>query len=110
MDTQRCPLQLGSFAYTTRDVMYQWNKARQVVIASDLMLSQFDIIATPSGFENTTRISGRQVLNATDVIVPAASYGLLRDPGVRPLCPHHGPLMGLLLDQQGGYVGQSGPW
>nr|XP_045622071.1 gamma-aminobutyric acid receptor subunit alpha-2-like [Procambarus clarkii] len=55
MDTQRCPLQLGSFAYTTRDVVYRWNEERRIVIAPDLMLSQFDLIATPSGFENTTR-------------------------------------------------------
>ncbi|XP_071545500.1 gamma-aminobutyric acid receptor alpha-like [Panulirus ornatus] len=48
----------SNFAYTTRDVIYRWNKARQVVIASDLMLSQFDLIATPSGFENTTRTAG----------------------------------------------------
>nr|APC26106.1 GABA receptor alpha-like protein [Homarus americanus] len=58
MDTQRCPLKLGSFAYTTQDVIYRWNENRQVVIASDLMLSQFDLIATPSGFENTTRRAG----------------------------------------------------
>ncbi|XP_063869283.1 gamma-aminobutyric acid receptor alpha-like [Scylla paramamosain] len=58
MDTQRCPLRLGSFAYTTRDVLYRWNAARQVVTAPDLMLSQFDLIATPSSFENTTRRTG----------------------------------------------------
>ncbi|XP_064079287.1 gamma-aminobutyric acid receptor alpha-like isoform X4 [Macrobrachium nipponense] len=58
MDIQHCPLKLGSFAYTTRDVIYQWNQDRQVVIASDLMLSQFDLIAAPSGRENTTRRSG----------------------------------------------------
>nr|XP_027217864.1 gamma-aminobutyric acid receptor alpha-like [Penaeus vannamei] len=58
MDTQHCPLRLGSFAYTTRDVLYKWNRARQVVIAPDLMLSQFDLIAAPSGTENTTRRGG----------------------------------------------------
>ncbi|XP_063610226.1 gamma-aminobutyric acid receptor alpha-like [Penaeus indicus] len=58
MDTQHCPLRLGSFAYTTRDVLYKWNQARQVVIAPDLMLSQFDLIAAPSGTENTTRRGG----------------------------------------------------
>ncbi|XP_037787749.1 gamma-aminobutyric acid receptor alpha-like [Penaeus monodon] len=58
MDTQHCPLKLGSFSYTTRDVVYRWNKDRQVVIAPDLMLSQFDLIAAPSGDENTTRRAG----------------------------------------------------
>ncbi|XP_066937073.1 gamma-aminobutyric acid receptor alpha-like isoform X1 [Macrobrachium rosenbergii] len=58
MDTQHCPLQLGSFAYTTREVVYKWNVERQVVIASDLMLSQFDLVAVPSGMENITRRAG----------------------------------------------------
>ncbi|KAK8394448.1 hypothetical protein O3P69_006559 [Scylla paramamosain] len=73
MDTQRCPPKDGLLgctdwlclawytcrvAYTTRDVVYRWNGDRQVVIAPDLMLSQFDLIATPSGFENTTRLTG----------------------------------------------------
>lgn len=95
MDTQRCPLKLGScelsdvgkvfeefytishsygssrmcfiqdnvpltfmfFAclpvgYTTRDVVYRWNPARQVAIAEDMKLSQFDLVDCPSG--NTT--------------------------------------------------------
>ncbi|CAL4111700.1 unnamed protein product, partial [Meganyctiphanes norvegica] len=58
MDTQKCPLKLGSFGYTTDDVVYKWNKDRQVVIAPDLMLSQFDLIGSPSGFENDTRRAG----------------------------------------------------
>ncbi|XP_068229630.1 gamma-aminobutyric acid receptor alpha-like [Palaemon carinicauda] len=45
-------------AYTTREVVYKWNVERQVVIASDLILSQFDLIAVPSGMENITRRAG----------------------------------------------------
>ncbi|KAJ8976144.1 hypothetical protein NQ317_018116 [Molorchus minor] len=48
MDIQRCPLKFGSFGYTSRDVIYRWNKARQVAIAEDMKLSQFDLIATPA--------------------------------------------------------------
>ncbi|XP_014476933.1 PREDICTED: gamma-aminobutyric acid receptor alpha-like [Dinoponera quadriceps] len=48
MDTQRCPLQFGSFSYTTRDVIYKWNSARQVAIAEDMKLSQFDLVANPT--------------------------------------------------------------
>lgn len=50
----------STVAYTTRDVLYKWNRARQVVIAPDLMLSQFDLIAAPSGTENTTRRGGKE--------------------------------------------------
>ncbi|XP_029667947.1 gamma-aminobutyric acid receptor alpha-like isoform X2 [Formica exsecta] len=48
MDMQRCPLQFGSFGYTTRDVIYKWNSARQVAIAEDMKLSQFDLVANPT--------------------------------------------------------------
>ncbi|KAK6618047.1 hypothetical protein RUM44_002489 [Polyplax serrata] len=49
MDTQRCPLKFGSFGYTTNDVVYKWNSQRQIVIAEDMKLSQFDLIANISG-------------------------------------------------------------
>ncbi|KAG5895167.1 hypothetical protein JTB14_007335 [Gonioctena quinquepunctata] len=48
MDIQRCPLKFGSFGYTDDDVIYRWNGARQVAIAEDMKLSQFDLIATPA--------------------------------------------------------------
>ncbi|XP_071638259.1 GABA-gated ion channel isoform X2 [Temnothorax longispinosus] len=53
MDTQRCPLQFGSFGYTTRDVIYKWNSARQVAIAEDMKLSQFDLVANPTANHST---------------------------------------------------------
>ncbi|KAJ1530887.1 hypothetical protein ONE63_005729 [Megalurothrips usitatus] len=48
MDIQKCPLKFGSFGYTTRDVLYRWNPARQVAIADDMKLSQFDLISNPA--------------------------------------------------------------
>ncbi|KAL6256803.1 hypothetical protein P5V15_011742 [Pogonomyrmex californicus] len=53
MDTQRCPLRFGSFGYTTRDVIYKWNSARQVAIAEDMKLSQFDLVANPTANHST---------------------------------------------------------
>ncbi|CAO1428756.1 unnamed protein product [Diamesa serratosioi] len=47
MDVQRCPLKLGSFGYTTTDVLYQWN-SRAVAISDDLKMSQFDLIEVRS--------------------------------------------------------------
>ncbi|XP_076348357.1 gamma-aminobutyric acid receptor alpha-like [Tachypleus tridentatus] len=49
MDMQRCPLRIGSFAYSSADVLYLWNPARRVVIHPDMKMSQFDLIDKPSG-------------------------------------------------------------
>ncbi|KOC71088.1 Gamma-aminobutyric acid receptor alpha-like [Habropoda laboriosa] len=58
MDTQRCPLQFGSFGYTKRDVIYKWNSARQVAIAEDMKLSQFDLVANPTAnYSSATTLS-----------------------------------------------------
>nr|CAD7432527.1 unnamed protein product [Timema monikensis] len=82
MDIQRCPLKFGScelkfslmklgvktpdarsckygVGYTVGDVVYRWNKARQVAIAEDMKLSQFDLIATPSANQTDQLKSGR---------------------------------------------------
>jgi gamma-aminobutyric acid receptor subunit alpha len=40
-------------------VLYRWNRARQVAIAEDMKLSQFDLIATPSANQTDVLQSGR---------------------------------------------------
>ena len=55
---------LLAVGYTTNDVVYRWNKARQVAIAEDMKLSQFDLIATPSANQTDILQSGR-----TDVAI-----------------------------------------
>ncbi|CAH0561211.1 unnamed protein product [Brassicogethes aeneus] len=57
MDIQRCPLKFGSFGYTNQDVIYRWNKHRQVAIAEDMKLSQFDLIATPAANNTDTLVN-----------------------------------------------------
>ncbi|XP_015834304.1 GABA-gated ion channel isoform X1 [Tribolium castaneum] len=57
MDIQRCPLKFGSFGYTAQDVLYRWNAARQVAIAEDMKLSQFDLIATPAANHTDTIVN-----------------------------------------------------
>ena len=82
MDRQRCPLKIGScksllglvwpclalcgpascwslsslVGYSASDLMYQWTAGRGVNIASDMKLSQFDLISTPTGNE-TVRLN-----------------------------------------------------
>ncbi|CAG9835258.1 unnamed protein product [Diabrotica balteata] len=58
MDIQKCPLTFGSFGYTKKDVLYRWNYARQVAIADDMKLSQFDLIGTPSGNNSFNPFNG----------------------------------------------------
>jgi gamma-aminobutyric acid receptor subunit alpha len=45
--------------YTSNDVLYRWNAARQIAIAEDMKLSQFDLIGTPSANETDILQSGR---------------------------------------------------
>ena len=51
----RNPISVG---YTSQDVSYNWTTGRGVNIASDMKLSQFDLIATPTGNETTERSKG----------------------------------------------------
>ena len=72
MDKQNCPLYIGSceltytkhhspyllpsfitVGYSESDVLYRWTKGRGVNIASDMKLSQFDLIQTPTGNATT---------------------------------------------------------
>ncbi|KAK3576884.1 hypothetical protein CHS0354_012941 [Potamilus streckersoni] len=50
LDTQKCPLYLGSFAYAIEDVVYEWRfgSMNSVEISSDMRLSQFDLMSYPS--------------------------------------------------------------
>jgi len=44
--------------YTTQDVLYKWNPARQVAIADDMKLSQFDLIDTPAANQTDVHQAG----------------------------------------------------
>ena len=46
-------------AYTSSDVTYQWTAGRGVNIASDMKLSQFDLISTPTGNETMSLNHGK---------------------------------------------------
>lgn len=76
MDTQRCPLQFGSFGYTKRDVIYKWNSARQVAIAEDMKLSQFDLVANP-----TANYSASTTLSHTEYSMLLVYFHLQRHMG-----------------------------
>ncbi|KAG5682912.1 hypothetical protein PVAND_012230 [Polypedilum vanderplanki] len=45
MDRQSCPLILGSYAYTSRELIYEWYNNNSVSFDSGMALSQFDLIS-----------------------------------------------------------------
>ncbi|XP_063224797.1 gamma-aminobutyric acid receptor subunit alpha-2-like [Bacillus rossius redtenbacheri] len=47
MDRQSCPLLLGSYAYTSRELVYRWQSDSSVDFVSGLALSQFDLMSSP---------------------------------------------------------------
>ncbi|ENN83250.1 hypothetical protein YQE_00390, partial [Dendroctonus ponderosae] len=48
MDRQSCPLILATYAYTSRDLVYQWQSKRSVNFVAGMTLSQFDLMSYPS--------------------------------------------------------------
>ncbi|CAH1102402.1 unnamed protein product [Psylliodes chrysocephalus] len=94
MDVQKCPLKFGSFGYTNLDLIYRWNKARQVAIADDMKLSQFDLIATPAG-NNTINIFNSET-NSVEYSMLLVSFHLQRHMG-NFLIQVYGPCMLLVV-------------
>ncbi|CAH1370142.1 gamma-aminobutyric acid receptor subunit alpha-6 isoform X1 [Tenebrio molitor] len=47
MDRQSCPLILGSYAYTSKDLIYRWQNEASVNFIPGMTLSQFDLISFP---------------------------------------------------------------
>ncbi|KAF7993296.1 hypothetical protein HCN44_006356 [Aphidius gifuensis] len=47
MDRQSCPLIFGSYAYTTRQLVYEWKEDTSVKFVPGMTLSQFDLMGSP---------------------------------------------------------------
>ncbi|XP_054267902.1 gamma-aminobutyric acid receptor subunit alpha-2-like [Macrosteles quadrilineatus] len=47
MDWQSCPLLLGSYAYPSHQLQYQWQSAKAVSFSPGMTLSQFDLMSSP---------------------------------------------------------------
>ncbi|KAL1116297.1 hypothetical protein AAG570_005792 [Ranatra chinensis] len=47
MDRQSCPLILGSYAYPSRQLVYQWQTGSSVSFETGMALSQFDLMGSP---------------------------------------------------------------
>lgn len=45
LDTQACPLEIGSFGYNDKDILYRWKGPKPIVLSDDVTLSQYAIIS-----------------------------------------------------------------
>lgn len=44
LDTQACPLEIGSFAYSSKEVVFKWKGPDPVAISPDVTLSQYEFL------------------------------------------------------------------
>ncbi|XP_071439191.1 gamma-aminobutyric acid receptor subunit alpha-3 [Hetaerina americana] len=58
MDRQSCPLILGSYAYTSKQLVYQWQSGNSVNFVPGMALSQFDLMGSPQRNLSLTRREG----------------------------------------------------
>ncbi|WAQ97889.1 GBRAL-like protein [Mya arenaria] len=58
LDEQNCPLHIGSFAYSTKDVIYIWRHENPVEMPKDMRLSQFDLMETPINYTSVDFFKG----------------------------------------------------
>jgi hypothetical protein len=49
LDTQRCTLSIGSFAYDNEETVYEWNNKSAVDVQSNLIMNQFSLIDASVG-------------------------------------------------------------
>ncbi|CAH0560464.1 unnamed protein product [Brassicogethes aeneus] len=74
MDRQSCPLIMGSYAYTSKDLIYQWQNEASVNFVPGMTLSQFDLMSFPYRNFTFTRREG-------DFSVLQVSFNLQRHTG-----------------------------
>jgi hypothetical protein len=55
LDTQRCTLSIGSFAYDSHETIYEWNSKIAVDVENDLIMNQFSLIDARVGEEILVR-------------------------------------------------------
>ncbi|XP_064609781.1 gamma-aminobutyric acid receptor alpha-like [Liolophura sinensis] len=81
MDTQQCPLVIGSFGYSTDDVTYKWSYGyeKAVELASTMTMSQFDLVGFPA-FNGTSesKAGARSLLTVKFQLRRRAGYFLIQ--------------------------------
>jgi len=108
----------NAVAYTQSEAIYRWNKDRQIVIASGMKMSQFDLVSAPvSNYTISFKhgiawkkknymplqpiliLINRQSFNDIGTIPPSSPYGEFSDSSIRTLHSTCCLIMGLVLAQ-----------
>ena len=66
-DSQSCPLELGSFGYTSSDVVYRW--ASSPVSMNNLQMAQYKLTSLDHGVRNENSTRWAEPLDATELRV-----------------------------------------
>ncbi|XP_033205399.2 gamma-aminobutyric acid receptor subunit alpha-6 [Bombus vancouverensis nearcticus] len=74
MDRQSCPLILGSYAYTSGQLIYEWQEGSSVNFVPGMALSQFDLMGSP--YRNLTFVRREGEFSVLQV-----SFNLQRNTG-----------------------------
>ncbi|XP_035726979.1 gamma-aminobutyric acid receptor subunit alpha-2-like [Vespa mandarinia] len=74
MDRQSCPLILGSYAYTSQQLVYEWQEGSSVNFVPGMALSQFDLMGSP--YRNLTFVRREGEFSVLQV-----SFNLQRNTG-----------------------------
>uniref|UniRef100_A0A1I8IWN6 Gamma-aminobutyric acid receptor alpha-like n=1 Tax=Macrostomum lignano TaxID=282301 RepID=A0A1I8IWN6_9PLAT len=81
MDTQHCPLHIGSHGYAGGDLTYSWRYARRSIeTAANLMMSQFDLVkvSTSGSVRPVARLGNFSVLSVSFVLKRHVGYFLIQ--------------------------------
>lgn len=80
LDTQACPLEIGSFAYSSKEVVFKWKGPDPVVISPDVTLSQYEFLNVTATNLTTYGPSGevRSSLMARFILSRRRGYFILQ--------------------------------
>ncbi|XP_077558294.1 gamma-aminobutyric acid receptor subunit alpha-6-like isoform X2 [Haemaphysalis longicornis] len=93
LDTQACPLEIGSFAYSSKEVVFKWKGPNPVVISPDVTLSQYEFLNVTASNLTTSALVPHGPVH------PQPTAGLLHSSNLRTLLHDRRRLLGRLLDK-----------
>lgn len=114
-----------SDAYTSKDLVYQWQNEASVNFVPGMTLSQFDLMSFPYRNFTFTRREGtieiialttlflsffRWFLRSSSLIQSPTTHRLLPYSSLCTLHTYSGTFLGILLDPSGGHIWPCGTW
>jgi len=69
LDTQRCTLLIGSFAYDAEETIYEWNTKDALHIQNDVIMNQFSLIDARVGKEILIRDNRKYTIFSFELLL-----------------------------------------